>query len=107
MKEFDKLITVDENLKEITEMITVYEERGIEKGLQKGIEQGMQQGMQKGRQEGILETARNLVLEALEVKFGTIPYSIKEKVLYCNDLNRLKQALRTAILIDSISKFTI
>jgi len=35
IKEFDKLITVDENLKEITEMITVYEERGIKKDLQK------------------------------------------------------------------------
>ena len=99
MKEFDKLITVDENLKEITEMITVYEERGIEKGIKKG--------MQKGMRKGILKTARNSVLEALEVKFGTVPYPIKEKVLYCNDLNKLKQALRTAILIDSISKFTI
>jgi hypothetical protein len=95
MKEFDKLITVDENLKEITEMITVYEERGIEIGLR------------KGRLEGILQNAKNAVLEALEVKFGTVPYPIKEKVLYCDDLNKLKQAHRTAILIDSISKFNI
>jgi hypothetical protein len=95
MKEFDKLITVDENLKEITEMITVYEERGIEKGLR------------KGRLEGILQNAKNAVLEALEVKFGTVPYPIKEKVLNCNDLNKLKQAHKTAILIDSISKFSI
>ena len=50
MKEFDKLITVDENLKEITEMITVYEECGIEKGMQKGI----------------LQNAKNAVLEALD-----------------------------------------
>jgi len=103
MKEFDKLITVDENLKEITEMITVYEERGIEKGLKKGI----QKGRLEGRLEGRLQNAKNAVLEALEVKFGTVPYPIKEKVLYCDDLNKLKQALRTAILIDSISKFSI
>ena len=107
MKEFDKLITVDENLKEITEMITVYEERGIEKGIQKGIEKGLRKGRLEGRLEGILQNAKNAVLEALEVKFGTVPYPIKEKVLYCNDLNKLKQALRTAILIDSISKFAI
>jgi len=37
MKEFDKLITVDENLKEIIEVITVYEERGIEKSRLEGI----------------------------------------------------------------------
>jgi hypothetical protein len=37
MKEFDKLITVDENLKEITKMITVYERTRYRKRQTGGI----------------------------------------------------------------------
>jgi hypothetical protein len=73
-------------------MVTVYEDEGIRKGIQKGR----------------LENARNAaVLEALEVKFGDLPYPIKEKIHYCDDLRGLKQPLRNAILIDDIEKFSI
>ena len=87
LKEFKTLITTTPELKEIKKMVTVYEEEGIRKG--------------------ILENARNAVLEALEVKFGDVPYPIKEKIRYCDDLRKLKRAHRDAILIDAIEKFSI
>jgi hypothetical protein len=95
LKEFNTLITTTPELKEIKKMVTVYEEEGIRKGIQ------------KGRLEGRLEIARNAVLEALEVKFGVVPYTIKEKIRYCDDLHGLKRAHRNAILIDDIEKFSI
>ena len=92
-------------------MVTVYEERGIQKGIQKGMQKGMQKGIQKGIQKGLqkgsITTAQSDVIEVLEVKFGNVPYPIKEKILYCDDLQKLKQALRTAILLDDINKFKI
>ena len=71
-------------------MMTVYEA--------KGIEQGMQQGMQ----QGLLKSTRQDVLEVLKIKFHKIPYLIKEKINYCNDLNILKKLHRQAVLLDSI-----
>ena len=103
LEEFKTLITAAPELKEIEKMVTVYEEQGIRKGIQKGI----QKGRLEGRREGRLENARNAVLEALEVKFGDIPYPIKEKVRFCDDLRRLKRAHRDAILVDDIAKFSI
>jgi len=105
------LITTTPELKEMKKMVTVYEEEGIRKGrregIQKGIQKGRREGIREGRLEGRLEIARNAVLEALEVKFGVVPYTIKEKIRYCDDLRGLKRAHRNAILIDDIEKFSI
>jgi hypothetical protein len=76
-------------------MMTVYEARGIEKG--------MQQGMQQGE----IKIARQDVLEVLELKFAQIPYLIKEKINYCDDLITLKNLLRQAVLITSIDKLKL
>jgi predicted transposase/invertase (TIGR01784 family) len=95
LKEFNTLITTAPELKEIKKMVTVYEEKG------------MQKGMQKGMLEGRLETTRNAILEVLEVKFSAVPYLIKESVLNCSDLKKLRQAHRNAILLDDIDKFSL
>jgi len=91
LEKFTAIVESRQELKEIKKMVTVYEERGIQKGLQKGS----------------ITTAQSDVIEVLEVKFGNVPYPIKEKILYCDDLQKLKQALRTAILLDDINKFKI
>ena len=62
---------------------------------------------EKWTSEGRVETAQSDVIEVLEVKFGAVPYPIKEKILYCDDLEKLKQAHRNAILLDDINKFKI
>ena len=57
------------------------------------------------REEGILETTKEAVLEVLEVRFGNIASVIKEKITGCGDLNRLKKALRQAVLVKSLNEF--
>lgn len=44
-------------------------ERGLEKGIQQGIEQGILQGKEQGIQQGTVETARNLILKAMDNAF--------------------------------------
>ena len=80
-----------EEIQEVIKMMTVYEARGIEKG--------MQQGMQQGVSRAILET--------LEVRFGNIPYILKEKINYCNDLEKLNRAHKKALLISSLDEFKL
>ena len=65
------------------------------------------EGWAEGKAEGNIEMAQSAVIEVLEVKFSNIPYSIKEKILYCHDLEKLRQTLRNAILLNDINKFKI
>jgi predicted transposase/invertase (TIGR01784 family) len=60
LKEFRKVITSRPELKEVEKMITVYEKIGIQKGEKIGIEKGE------------LKTAREDILEALELKFRRV-----------------------------------
>jgi hypothetical protein len=83
-KQFEEIIS-QPKLKEVRKMVTVYEKIGIQKGK--------------------LETAREDILDVLELKFRKIPYSIKQKIKRCNNLQRLKQAHREAVLIDRIEDF--
>ena len=55
-------------------------QQGIEKGLQQGIQQGLQQGIQQGLEKGLLLDAQEMLLEALEERFGIIPRSIAKKI---------------------------
>jgi len=77
-----------ENIQEVLDMITVYEERGIEKGIQ----------------QGAIQNAKQNVLEVLNLRFSSVPYLVKEKIEYCDDLNTLKKLLRQAALINSIDQ---
>ena len=76
---------------------------GEEKGLQKGRQEGLQKGIQKGQ----FKTAIDSVLEVLEIRFSNTPSNIKQKIKNCDSLNKLKQAHRTAVLINDINEFTI
>ena len=60
-------------------------------------EEGLLQGISQGVIRGQLETAKEAVLEILEVRFGNVASGIKEKIASCGDLNRLKKALRQAV----------
>ena len=107
LEKFTNLIETKQEFREIKEMITVYEERGILKGIQEGIQEGIREGIREGIEKGRLEIARNDVIEVLELKFGKTPDQIREKILKCNDLHKLKNALKTAILAADINEFQI
>lgn len=59
----------------------------------------------RGMQAGILQTARESVLEVLEVRFEVVPTEVIEAVKQIEDPSVLKQLLRQAISITSIEEF--
>lgn len=94
-EEFKELASSDdETYEEVTKMITTYEKRGIEKGIL--------QGMQKGG----IKTAIDDVMEVLKLRFGKVPLKVRRSIKACDDLGKLKQLLRQAILAKDISDLT-
>jgi len=81
------------NLEEVKKMpyISGYEKLLIEKGVQQGVQQGLQQGLQ----QGMLKDAQEMVLEAIDARFGMVPGVLEEKVSSLSDRARLKRLLRT------------
>jgi hypothetical protein len=56
------------------------------------------QGIQQGKYQGLIEEARELVLEAIEVKLGYVPEEVRERVLKEEDRGVLKAWHREIIL---------
>jgi predicted transposase/invertase (TIGR01784 family) len=68
-------------------------------------EEGIQQGILQGLYKGAVEEARNLVLEALETRFGAVEPHISNRIKTIEDRDILKSLHRTAILAGSIEEF--
>lgn len=62
-------------------------------------------GIEKGRQEGVLQNARNVVVEVLEVRFGSVPQALIEQIQAIKDDVLLSKLHRQAILTDSLESF--
>ena len=61
-----------------------------------GYEQGLQQGLQQERE---------LILEAVDERFGEIPPSVSETINQIEDQDRLKTTLRQVIRAVSMEEF--
>ena len=70
-----------------------------------GMRKGMEQGIQQGFQQGILDEGRELLLEALEARFGQVPMALSERVQSISDRAFLKTMLRTAIRCKGLDAF--
>ena len=57
--------------------------------------------------QGALKTAKEDVVEVLEIKFKDIPYPLKEKIEYCDDIKKLKKLFRQALRATSINELRI
>ena len=75
------------------------------RAMQKGIEQGIEQGRQEGIEQGSLQTARESVLEVLEIRFEVVPLELIEAINEIEDTSFLKPLLREAIAIDCLEAF--
>ena len=62
-------------------------------------------GMRKGIQQGMLEGAREMVLEALQERFGHVPEDVERKVRGIDDRGILKRLHRHAIRCGSLDEF--
>ncbi|KPA17562.1 Transposase (putative), YhgA-like protein [Candidatus Magnetomorum sp. HK-1] len=63
------------------------------------------EGRKEGRKEGLLEEAREMLLEALNVKFKNISQAIMILIKDIKDRNILRSLLRDAILAKNLNEF--
>ncbi|MEW5802850.1 MAG: Rpn family recombination-promoting nuclease/putative transposase [bacterium] len=90
----------------------IQDQRGA---LTKALEQGLQQGLQQGRQEGLLEGRKKGLKEAiclgLELKFGEEEslrlYAQISRIDSIEQLERIKEAIRTAASCEEIEKLIL
>jgi predicted transposase YdaD len=61
---------------------------------------------QEGRQEGTLAASRQSVLEALELRFGSIPDGLRNSIEAIADPEKLRALHRAAIVSESLESFT-
>ena len=80
-------------------------EQWIEQGLEKGLQQGLQEGLQKGLQKGKLQTAREAVIETLELRFGVVPRSIIKEIDKIEELTLLKILHKQGVTFESLDQF--
>ena len=66
---------------------------------------GEQRGKQIGLEIGSLQTARESVLDILNVRFGEVPEKLTEAISELEDLLLLKKLQRPAILVESVEAF--
>jgi hypothetical protein len=72
---------------------------------QEGRQEGWQQGQQEGRQEGEVCSRQQVLLEALEVRFGSIPAGLGAALSAVRDLKRLKALNRAALISPDLETF--
>jgi len=58
-------------------------------------------------EEGVLLRAREDVIDALEARFGEVPYLVREAINHVDNGAKLKQLLRHAILVETLGEFSV
>jgi predicted transposase YdaD len=70
-----------------------------------GYQKGEEKGEQKGHQAGMLEDAREMLIEALEVRFARVPKTVTQKIKAISQRERLKALHRQAMLCETLKHF--
>lgn len=68
-------------------------------------EEGIREGMKEGVKEGSLKEGREMILTALDEKFGKLPSDVPETLSNINDTKKLEILLRQAIRSGSLKEF--
>ncbi|WP_159251655.1 DUF4351 domain-containing protein [Microcystis aeruginosa] len=82
------------NRKEIEKMFSLSDLRET-KVYQEALEEGKEEGKEEGREEGELSAKKSLILRQLNLKIGSIPLKLEQKIkqLNPNQLDNLALAL--------------
>ena len=64
----------------------------------------MDQGKEQGTQQGMLQDAREMVLDALETKFGRSSAHLKRHVSQITDRDKLKEILKMILKVQDIKE---
>ncbi len=95
------MILPDELKKSFSQQILAYEEEQKMNYIN-SVEEFF---MEKGVEKGMLQEGRNMVQEALSIRFSQIPGGISEKLSQIEDCTLLRQLLKKAIMADTIAGF--
>ena len=68
-------------------------------------EQWIEQGMQQGMQQGMLLDARDMLIEVLTERFGSVSSELSEQIKRIDSRERLKDLLRQALRAKSFDEF--
>ena len=68
-------------------------------------QEGHQEGRQEGRQEGLIASKQQDIVEALDIRFVSIPEGLREEIGNINDPAKLTKLLRAAIRCADIESF--
>ena len=90
--QFTQFVQVDETYREVKQMLTTYEQAGIEKGR----EEGMAKGMAKGKREALL-----LLMES---RFVELPAEVRRKVERIKSSQRIDELFLAALNAKSLSE---
>ncbi len=104
----DWLMYLPEDMnKQFTQNLIVYEEERKMPYISSAERYGREKGWDEGRDEGMLLDAREMVLEALDIKFSesNITNDIKQKITALNNRILLKKLHRSAIQSKDIEDF--
>jgi predicted transposase YdaD len=72
---------------------------------QEGRQEGHQEGRQEGRQEGLIASKQQDIVEALAIRFVSIPEGLREEIEIINDPAKLTNLLRAAIRCADVESF--
>ena len=84
----------------VVEIVTSWEQRGIEKGLAQGIEKGIE----IGRQAGQIEALRVALMDVLGWRFGDMDESLTVRLAAIDSVERLRALTHQALTAGSIQE---
>jgi len=94
------IMTKDIREEELAEIIKEAGGDTVPSLAQKWIDRGMQKGIQKG----MIQEAREMVLDALQARFGSCPADFQDRIIQIADRNKLREILRLILKIQSIEE---
>jgi flagellar biosynthesis/type III secretory pathway protein FliH len=65
--------------------------------------EGLREGLREGRKEGI-EVTRQILLDLLEQRFGTLPPPVRRKVKSLSSTKRLQELAKRVLLAGSLAE---
>ncbi|MGC8791338.1 MAG: Rpn family recombination-promoting nuclease/putative transposase [Desulfurella sp.] len=72
--------------------------------IEKWIQKGREEGIEKGIMDGMILDAQELLLDAIEAKFGNVPKEIKLLIKNTNDREKLRSLHKIAIKAQSLDE---
>ncbi len=94
-----------EKMRYVTSIERLALQEGLEQGLEQGREEGHEAGLEEGLEQGKLRSAREFVIEALTLRFQSIPQELIDDINALKELQQLRKLLRLAIMVGSIEEF--